>query len=49
MIDVCRLAHATLTTPDLERQVAYYSEVIGLTLLDRGARYAVLASKQGLV
>ena len=48
MIDVRRLAHATLTTPDLDRQVAYYTEVIGLTLLDRGARHAVLASKQGL-
>ena len=48
MIDVRRLAHATLTTPDLDRQVAYYTEVIGLALLDRGARHALLASKQGL-
>ncbi len=48
MIDVRRLGHATLTTPDLDRQVAYYTEVVGLTLLDRGAKHAVLASKQGL-
>ena len=32
MIQVRRLGHATLTTPDLGRQVAYYTEVVGLTL-----------------
>ena len=35
MIEVRRLGHATLTTPDLDRQVAYYTEVVGLTLLER--------------
>ena len=29
MIDVLRVGHATFTTPDLERQVAYYSDVLG--------------------
>src|SRR5262249_45648067 len=48
MIQVCRLGHATLTTPDLERQLAYYTEVVGLTLVARDGRRAVLASKQGL-
>src|SRR5437763_15204050 len=48
MIDACRLGHPPLPTPDLDRQVAYYTEVVGLTLLDRGAKHAVLASKQGL-
>ncbi len=48
MIQVRRLGHATLTTPDLERQVAYYTQVIGLTLLERDAKRAFLASKQGL-
>src|SRR5260370_19880103 len=48
MIDVRRLGHAILTTPDLDRQVAYYTEVVGLALLYRGAKHAVLASKQGL-
>jgi catechol 2,3-dioxygenase-like lactoylglutathione lyase family enzyme len=48
MIHVRRLGHATLTTPDIDRQVAYYTEVVGLTLLDRGAKHAVLASKLGL-
>jgi Glyoxalase/Bleomycin resistance protein/Dioxygenase superfamily len=48
MLDARRLGQATLTTPDLDRQVAYCTEVVGLTLLDRGAKHAVLASKQGL-
>ena len=47
MIDVRRLGHATLTTPDLDRQIAYYTEVVGLTLLERDSKRAVLASKQG--
>ena len=32
MIQVRRLGHATLTTPDLDRQIAYYTEVVGLDL-----------------
>ena len=48
MIEVCRLGHATLTTPDLDRQVAYYTAVVGLTLVERDAKRAFLASKQGL-
>ena len=48
MIKVRRLGHATLTTPDLDRQVAYYTAVVGLTLVERDAKRAFLASKQGL-
>ncbi len=48
MIEVRRLGHATLSTPDIDRQVAYYTEVVGLALLHRSAEHAVLASKQGL-
>src|SRR5262249_43899312 len=44
MIAVRRLGHATLTTPDIDRQVAYYTTVVGLTLRERACR----ASKQGL-
>ena len=33
MIGVKRLGHATLTSPDIERQIAYYTDVIGLTLV----------------
>ena len=48
MISVKRLGHATLTSPDVERQIAYYTEVIGLTLIERGKDRAYLASKLGL-
>ncbi len=37
MIAVRRLGHATLTTPDVDRQVAYYTTVVGLTLFPRGS------------
>ena len=48
MISVKRLGHATLTTPDLERQVDYYSEVVGLTVLEKSRERAFLATKSGL-
>ncbi|MET0633159.1 MAG: VOC family protein [Xanthobacteraceae bacterium] len=48
MITVRRLGHATLTTPDLDAQVAYYTEVVGLTLTEREKNRAILASRQGL-
>jgi catechol 2,3-dioxygenase-like lactoylglutathione lyase family enzyme len=48
MIQVRRLGHATLTTPDLDRAIDYYVEIIGLTLVARDKRRAVLASRQGL-
>ncbi len=48
MIAVRRLGHATLTTPDIERQIAYYTEVVGLVPIARGADRAVLATRQGL-
>jgi catechol 2,3-dioxygenase-like lactoylglutathione lyase family enzyme len=37
-----------LTTPDIERQVAYYTEVVGLTLVERSKHRAFLACKLGL-
>jgi catechol-2,3-dioxygenase len=48
MIHVCRLGHATLTMPDLGRAVAYYTEIVGLSVAHRSAERAVLATKQGL-
>jgi catechol 2,3-dioxygenase-like lactoylglutathione lyase family enzyme len=48
MIQIRRLGHATLTTPDLERQIAYYTDVIGLVLIERSKDRAVLACKLGL-
>src|SRR2546425_986677 len=48
MIAVRRLGHATLTTPDVIRKVAYYTTVVGLTLVERDGKRTFLASKQGL-
>ena len=48
MISVKRLGHATLTSPDIDRQVAYYTEVVGLTLIERSKDRAYLACKLGL-
>jgi catechol-2,3-dioxygenase len=47
MIQVKRLGHATLTTPDLDAQVDYFTEIVGLSLLERDRERAFLASKQG--
>jgi catechol 2,3-dioxygenase-like lactoylglutathione lyase family enzyme len=35
MIRIKRLGHATLTTPDVERQVDYWTGVMGLKVLER--------------
>ena len=48
VINVRRLGHATLTTPDIDRQIEYYTEVVGLTLIERGKDRAFLACKMGL-
>jgi catechol 2,3-dioxygenase-like lactoylglutathione lyase family enzyme len=44
MIRVRRLAHATFETPDVERQIAYYTDILGLTLVERDREAAYLAS-----
>ena len=43
LIDVKRIGHLTLETPDLERQVAYFTEVLGLGLVAKTASEAFLA------
>ena len=48
MIKIKRVGHATLTTPDLERQLEYYTDIIGLSLIERDKDRAFLATKQGL-
>ena len=48
MIDILRVGHATFTTPDLERQVAYYSDVLGLIVTERDKNRAFLATRTGL-
>ena len=47
MIPVQRIGHATYETPDLERQVAYYTGVIGLAVTDRTSARAILSSRLG--
>jgi len=48
MIQVRRLGHATLTTPDLDRAIDYYGEIVGLRLIERDPQRAILATRQGL-
>ena len=48
MIAVKRLGHATFTTPDLDRQVAYYSDMLGLIVTERDKNRAFLATRTGL-
>src|SRR5690349_7076961 len=44
MIRVRKIAHASYETPDLDRQVEYYTDVLGLTLSARDKDAAYLAS-----
>jgi catechol 2,3-dioxygenase-like lactoylglutathione lyase family enzyme len=44
MIGVKKIAHATYETPDLDLQVEYYTEILGLTATDRDKDTAFLAS-----
>jgi catechol 2,3-dioxygenase-like lactoylglutathione lyase family enzyme len=46
-INVRRLAHATLSTPDLDKQVEYWTGIIGLRAVARDAKRAVLATTLG--
>lgn len=47
MLQVKRLAHATLTTPDIVKQIEYYIEVLGLRAIERSRKRAVLATRTG--
>ncbi|MFL4981594.1 MAG: VOC family protein [Xanthobacteraceae bacterium] len=44
MIRVRKIAHASYETPDVDKQVEYYTEILGLTLVDRNKDAAYLAS-----
>jgi len=44
MIRVRRIAHASYETPDIERMVAYYTEILGLNLVEREKNTSYLAS-----
>jgi catechol 2,3-dioxygenase-like lactoylglutathione lyase family enzyme len=47
MIQVKRLGHATFSTADLERQIDYWTNVVGLSVVDRGKDHCVLATRLG--
>jgi len=44
MIRVRKIAHAAYEMPDLERQLEYYTDILGLTLVERDKEAAYLAS-----
>ena len=48
MLSVKRIGHVTLTTPDPERQIDYYTQTLGLLLIARDKDRAVLATPTGL-
>jgi catechol 2,3-dioxygenase-like lactoylglutathione lyase family enzyme len=48
MIQVRRLGHVTISTPDLGRQVDYFTRIIGLSVVERTTTRAVLAARSGL-
>ena len=49
MIKVKRIGHATFATPDLDRQIDYYRDVVGLSVVSRDTNRACLASRMGLL
>src|SRR5262245_9394483 len=46
-LQVKRIGQATLATPDLERQLDYYTRVVGLSIVAKGKGRAILATKPG--
>ena len=49
MIKPRRIGHATFETQDLDKQIAYWTEVAGLVLAEREKNRAFLATKTGLL
>jgi len=47
MIKVLRIGHATFETPDLDKAIEHYTQVIGLSLAGRDGKRAFLATKIG--
>ena len=47
MINVKRISHATFETPDLDRQIDYFTQIAGLVLAERENGRAFLATKVG--
>jgi catechol 2,3-dioxygenase-like lactoylglutathione lyase family enzyme len=49
MIKAKRVGHATFETPDLDKAIAYYTDINGLVLSEKQKGRAFLASKTGLL
>ena len=49
MIKPRRIGHATFETPDLQKMIDYYTEVVGLVLAEREKDRAFLTSPIGLL
>ncbi len=47
MIEVRRMGHATFETPDIDRQIDYFTEISGLVLAERQNGRAYLATRLG--
>ena len=47
MIKAKRIGHATFTTPDIDRQIEYYRNVVGLHVVDREPKRAFLGTNSG--
>ncbi len=47
MIKAKRFGHVTFETPDLDRQIAYFTEIAGLVTAERENGRAYLATKLG--
>lgn len=47
MIKTRRIGYATFQTPDIERQIDYYTKIFGLTLTDREKDRAFLSTRLG--
>jgi catechol 2,3-dioxygenase-like lactoylglutathione lyase family enzyme len=48
MLQIKRAGHSTLTTPDIERAIDYFTRIVGLSLAARQKNRAILATKSGL-
>jgi catechol 2,3-dioxygenase-like lactoylglutathione lyase family enzyme len=48
MLQIKRAGHSTLTTPDIERTLDYFTRIVGLSLAARDKNRAILATKSGL-
>lgn len=47
MVSVSRISHVTFETPDLARQVAYYSNVMGFNVQSQTSKQVILGSPTG--